>query len=88
MGSSTKAMLSFLQQPYVFALTFAVLTAFVSFVISRVTDKDPTRSNRTLFKTLAAGILVGMCLTYLASSHSADTGVAEPFDAVPAAPGI
>lgn len=75
-------MLGFLQQPYMFALTLAVLTAALSYLYSFVVERDPSKRNSTFFKTLAAGVVVGVGLTYLTTSRS-ETLAAEPFDAPP-----
>lgn len=72
-------MLAFLRQPYVFAFTLAILTAALAYAYGRVTDVDTTKSYRTFFKTMAAGILAGGLLTYI-SSPRAEPMATEPFD--------
>lgn len=74
-------MLAFLQQPYVFAVALAFATAVLVFLYGRVTDKEASRPTRTFFKTLAAGILAGVALTYMSSSKPEPIAT-EPFDAV------
>lgn len=78
--------LAFLQQPYVFALTLAVLTAVLVYLYSRTTEKDPAQASKTFFKTLAAGTLTGVALTYFTSAKGEQLLATEPFDA-PSAPG-
>lgn len=79
-----------LQQPYVFALLVALGTAVLTYLYGRVTDKDPAAPARTFNKTLAAGVLVGAALTYLATPRAADSPLmvaTEPFDTAGAAVG-
>lgn len=73
------AMLAFLQQPYVFAMALAVLTSVLVYLYSKTTERDPSQVNKTFFKTLAAGTLAGMGLTYL-TSNRAEPLATEPFD--------
>ncbi len=80
-------MLAFLQQPYVFALTLALLTSVLVYLYSKTTEKDSAAVNRTFFKTLAAGTLAGVALTYFSSARGEQLAT-EPFDAIPAAAGI
>lgn len=75
-------MFGFLQQPYVFAFTVALLTAVLSYLYSRISEKDPQKCTKTFFKTLAAGVVAGAGLTYLTSSRP-ETVATEPFDAPP-----
>lgn len=76
-------MLAFLQQqPYVFALTIALLTAALAYMYSRTTEKEPAGANKTFFKTLAAGALAGIGLTWLTSARP-EALATEPFDALP-----
>lgn len=77
-------MLSVLQQPYVFAIAVAVLTAALVYFYSRTIENDE-KSNKTFFKTLAAGLLVGGGLAYL-SRPKAEALATEPF--MDASPGI
>jgi len=73
------AALEFIQKPYVFALAIALVTAILAYAYSKVTDKDSNVSYRTFFKTLAAGALAGVVLTYL-STPRAEAMATEPFD--------
>ena len=81
-------MLGFLQQPYVFALVVALVTAVLAYSYSRVTDADASRHSRTFFRTLAAASVAGLGLAYLASARSAPVMATEPFDAVLPAPAV
>lgn len=78
-------MLGMLRQPYLFAIALAVVTAVLAFALSKVTDKDSTKSRRTFFTTLAAGLVTGIALTYLTAPKGvAEAAIAtEPFDAIP-----
>jgi hypothetical protein len=73
-------MLAVLQHPYVFALALAFCTALLSYLYSRTLDKDPTQSTKTFFKTMAAGTLAGIVLTYVAAASRGETLATEPFD--------
>jgi hypothetical protein len=76
-------MWSALQQPYVFAVAVAVLTATVVYFYSRTLERDD-KCNKTFFKTLAAGLLVGGGLAYM-SQPRAEKLATEPFmDSSPA----
>lgn len=81
-------MFAFLQQPYVFAISLAVLTSVLVYLYSKTTEKDSTQANKTFFKTLAAGTLAGVALTYFTSNRSEQLAT-EPFDVMPgvSAPG-
>jgi len=83
-------MLAFLQQPYVFALSLAVLTSALVYLYSKTTDRDSAHTTKTFFKTLAAGSLAGVALTYLTTNRT-EALATEPFDLGPplgGAPGI
>ena len=78
-------MLGALQNPYVFAVVLAFVTAILTFLLSTVTDKDSTRSKRAFFTTMAAGLLAGVVLTYFTSSRAGGAEAAlatEPFDTI------
>ena len=77
-------MLSVLQQPYVFAVAMAVLTAALVYFYSRTIESDG-KPNKTFFKTLAAGLVVGGGLAYI-SHPRAEALATEPF--MDASPGI
>ena len=81
-------MFAFLQQPYVFALSLALLTAVLVYLYSKTTEKDQPAVNKAFFKTLAAGTLAGVGLAYL-STRRGEPVATEPFDVLPAmaAPG-
>lgn len=75
-------MLAFLQQPYIFAFSLALLTATLVYLYSKTTEKDSTQVQRTFFKTLAAGTVAGIAMTYFSTARS-ETLSTEPFDALP-----
>ena len=70
-------MLSVLQQPYVFAVAVAVLTAAVMYFYSRTLESNE-KANKTFYKTLAAGLVVGLGLAYL-SRPKPEAISTEPF---------
>jgi hypothetical protein len=72
-------MLEFLQKPYLFAFALALLTAVLAYLYGRTTDKDQATSNKTFFKTLAAGVLSGAVLTYVSNARP-ELVATEPFD--------
>ncbi len=76
-------MWTILQQPYVFAVAAAVLTAAAIYFYAKTMEKDE-RCNKTFFKTLAAGLVVGLGLAYM-STPKPEAILTEPFlDANPA----
>lgn len=59
-------MLGFLRNhPYIFSLVVALLTATIMWLYARTIEKDPQAVNRTFNKTLAAGVIAGLALTWL-----------------------
>ena len=62
-------MWAFLQQPYVFAVAAAVLTAAAIYFYAKTMDKDE-RCNKAFFKTLTAGLIVGLGLAYLSTPRT------------------
>lgn len=77
-------MLSVLQQPYVFAVAVAVLTASIVYFYSKTIESDD-KCNKTFFKTLAAGLVVGVGLAYLSQPRLEQLST-EPF--MDSSPGI
>lgn len=75
-------MFAFIRQPYVFAVTLALVTAVLSYLYARITDSESKKSYQTFFKTLAAGLIAGLVLTYISSPKSEPVAT-EPFDAAP-----
>ena len=80
-------MFAFLRQPYVFALTLALLTAALAYLYAMVTDKEPKKPHQAFFKTLAAGVISGLVLTY-ATAPRTEQFATEPFDAAAGLGGI
>lgn len=70
-------MLAFLQQPYVFAIAIAVLTATAMYFYTKTMEQDD-KCNKAFFKTLTAGLLAGLGLAYL-STPRAEPILTEPF---------
>lgn len=71
-------MLGFVRNtPLVFALSIALLTAVCVWLYERTVDKDADRVRRTFNKTLAAGVLVALALTWLV--HRQEPVSCEPF---------
>jgi hypothetical protein len=68
-----------LRQPYVLATVSAVLTAVIVYFYTKTTDREPA-PRHAFFKTLAAGLAVGIALTWFTTSRGAAVSVApEPF---------
>lgn len=78
------SIIDILKLPYVFALTIALLTSVLTYLLAKITEKDPDKPMRTFFKTLVSGAVVGGILTYLTSPTRASPNdvATEPFDAV------
>jgi len=59
-------MLGFLRtHPYVFALCIALATATLMWVYTRTLENDKQVVNRTFNKTLLAGVIAALALTWL-----------------------
>ena len=73
-------MLGFLQQPYVFAVVIAFLTAALAWMYSRTLEQEPRAPTKTFFKTLAAGLIAGLGVTFVANKMDPTSPMsAEPF---------
>ena len=71
-------MLAFLRNhPYIFSLAIALLTATLSWLYARTIEKDPEKVGKTFNKTLAAGIVAALLLTWLV--HRQEPVSTEPF---------
>lgn len=71
-------MLEFLRNhPYVFSLAIAVLTAALVWLYTRTIEKDQDKVNKTFNKTLLAGIIAALTLTWLV--HRQEPICTEPF---------
>jgi hypothetical protein len=73
-----------LQQPYVLAVAIAVLTATIVYFYSKTIEAEE-RCNKAFFKTLAAGLVVGIGLVYISQPRQEQL-LTEPF--MDATPGI
>lgn len=73
-------MLGFLRtHPYVFSLLIAVVTAALIWLYTRTIEKDKDVVNKTFNKTLAAGVVAALALTWLV--HRQEPISTEPFPA-------
>lgn len=63
--------------PYVFALLLGTLTASIMWLYTRTIEKDTDKVNKTFNKTLLAGIVAGLALTWLV--HRQEPICTEPF---------
>lgn len=73
-------MFGFLREhPYVFALTIAIITAVLVGLYERTIESDPEKVRTTFNKTLAAGVLTALALTWLV--HRQEAVSCEPFQA-------
>lgn len=71
-------MLDFLRNhPYVFSLSIALLTAVLMWLYTRTLEKDSEVVRKTFNKTLLAGVLAALILTYLV--HRQEPVSTEPF---------
>lgn len=59
-------MLGFLRNhPYIFALSIALLTAGLMWLYTKTIEKDQDKVQKTFNKTLAAGTVAALALTWL-----------------------
>lgn len=72
-------MLSFLQQPYVFSIVVAVATAVLLYAYQYTVDKDPERTKKVFYKTLVAGVVAAVGLTW--AIYRPTPIATEPFSA-------
>ena len=73
-------MLGFLKNhPYVFSLSIAVLTAALIWLYTKTIEKDSQVVNKTFNKTLLAGVLAALALTWLV--YRPEPLSTEPFTA-------
>lgn len=73
-------MLEFLRNhPYVFSLTLALLTATLVWLYARTVETDPDKVTKTFNKTLLAGVIAALALTWLV--HRQEQVSTEPFSA-------
>jgi Na+-driven multidrug efflux pump len=71
-------MLAFLKNhPYIFSLALALLTASLTWLYARTIEKDKDKVNKTFNKTLAAGVVAALALTWLV--HREEPVSREPF---------
>lgn len=71
-------MLGFLRNyPYVFALVVALLTATLMWAYTRTIETDADKIQKTFNKTLAAGVVAALALTWLV--HRSEPLSCEPF---------
>jgi amino acid transporter len=70
-------MLSSLQNPQAFSITLAFCTALLVYLYTRTTEPDRDKVNKTFFKTLAIGIIVGLVLSYIV--YKPEPTMSEPF---------
>jgi hypothetical protein len=73
-------MLGFLRDhPYLFSMCIALLTASIMWLYTRTVEKDTAVVNSTFTKTLFAGAIAAILLTYLI--HRQEPVCTEPFSA-------
>ena len=73
-------MLGFLRNhPYVFSLAIALVTATLVWLYARTIEKDADKVNKTFNKTLLAGVIAALALTWLV--HRQEQISTEPFSA-------
>lgn len=71
-------MISFLRNtPSAFAILVALLTAVLAWAYERTLEPDAAKVTRTFYKTLAAGAISAVVLTYIV--HRPEPVAPEPF---------
>lgn len=71
-------MLSFLRNyPYAFALVIALVTAALVWLYERTIEPDAEKTRKTFNKTLLAGVIAALAITWLA--HKQEPLACEPF---------
>lgn len=63
--------------PYIFSLLVALLTATLMWLYTRTIEPDREKVNKTFNKTLAAGVVAALALTWLV--HRQEPVSCEPF---------
>jgi hypothetical protein len=71
--------MGFMQNPYVFGATIVIVTAVAMYAYQYTIEPEPEKSKKTLYKTLAAGGLAVLAVTYL--THRPEQLANEPFNA-------
>jgi hypothetical protein len=72
-------MFGFLQNPHAFAATFALVTALLAYLYARTIETDKKAQTKVFWKTLIAGGIAGLLLTWLAHGRSEPVAT-EPFN--------
>jgi hypothetical protein len=67
--------MQFLRHPYAMTVVGALLTSVIVYFYTKTTDPEPA-PRHAFFKTLAASLAVGVCLTWIAARQSAAGGEA------------
>lgn len=71
-------MLGFLRDhPYVFSLAVVLLTATLVWLYARTLEKDSEKVNKTFYKTLFAGVIAALTLSWLV--YRQEPVCTEPF---------
>lgn len=71
-------MLGFLKgHPYLVAMAIALLTATLSWAYARTLSQDPEETRKVFNKTLAAGLIAALTLTWVV--HRQEPLSSEPF---------
>jgi hypothetical protein len=61
--------MQFLRHPYAMTVVGALLTSVIVYFYTKTTDPEPA-PRQAFFKTLAASLAVGVCLTWVASRQA------------------
>lgn len=72
-------MFGFLKSPHMFALSVAVLTALLSYLYARTTEKNEHAQTKVFWKTLIIGVVSALLITWLAHGRQEQMAT-EPFN--------
>ncbi len=72
-------MFGFLKNPHAFAFTMALVTAVLAYLYARTIETDKHAQTKVFWKTLIAGAIAGVLLTWLAHGRTEPVAT-EPFN--------
>jgi 4-hydroxybenzoate polyprenyltransferase len=74
--------IALLRNPHAFGLTIALLTAILTFLYAKTTEKDnPSAPTKVFWKTLVAGAISALVLAWVV--HRPEQMLREPFSDMP-----
>lgn len=72
-------MFGFLKNPHAFGLSIAALTALLSYLYARTTEKDKHAQTKVFWKTLVIGVVAALLLAWLGYGRQEPVAT-EPFN--------